>query len=118
MMNEGNFNNSIVYLFFLINFLKLSGIDIASKFEHEEANREKYYETFRPQAGLNNHKEKYRVELKNILEKGAENINNYELSEDSCKDILNFLDLYLHKSFETKNIFKSKYIFKKINETI
>ena len=118
LINLGNYKNPVVYLYFLINFLKVSGIDLYFKLESEKLNNNKYNETFDYKVRLNNNKENYRLELDNIMKKGTGDINNYLMSEKDCIDILSFLDIYLHQNFEIKNIFKSKYIFRKINDTI
>lgn len=115
-INENLFDSIIVYLFFLLNFIELSGISIKSKLNNTESLYVR--ETFKENFSLNDNKDSYKSEILNIFKNGINNIENYVNEISDAKRIQFYLDSYLNDNFDIKNIFGSTLIFKKINEVI
>jgi len=116
---NGNLQNNIsVYVYFLINFIELSGISLKPNPDKIQRTEGKVSETFNGDFGLNSNKELYIQKLNRMFEKGIENINNFNLEVPELENIRSYLDNYIDYNFDIKNIYISKYIFKKINENL
>jgi DNA repair protein RecO (recombination protein O) len=104
-----------VYLYFQLNFAELSGVGLKSNLEFSEK-KVNFNETFSYNLEFNKYGDLLNNNLFNILNGNIEKIETYNFSKSECARFYNLMDNYLFDNFDSKSFFKSKNIFRKIND--